>query len=543
MYIKVLLVIISTIFLFSNSFAQEQTRNTLIYPEGKPLTLNPLDITDDVAFRLCPLIFNRLVSVTTAGGKIIPDLLESVSPQEKSFPAQTVTFKLRQNVRWDDGQPVTANDVKFTFDMIKHNETETNLKWIRSVISEVQAIDKYTVRFNLNESMGLIPLLEKIGYIYIIPKHRFSPGTRFISAENNFGFGREWICGTGPYYGIENFWDKGGGKITLRRNRNYHKGFQPVSLKPNQYRIEKIETEKMGTPNTAKQALFLAEKGKSGTIDLIPVTRPIDWPEFRNGTNTTLLLYNIRSCLFVAFNCRDNILSDRRIRKALTLVVDRWQILSSIYGETNVNKIDLMTGPYFPEEVRRHQPLGYENYNYRSEENIRKAKQLLKEAGYPDGFTVELKGYMPDEESRSIVEAIEGCLEQIGVRLTKPSMERDTWWQEVVVQKNFQMAFGQWTFHTHTDIVETLFLESSPLNIGGYNKKRVEDLIKELKGNYNDEEIMTIKDEIQRIIREDCPYLWLFRVPLAAAYRNDLHIDIHPYWFFGFVNNWYREER
>lgn len=507
---KIFAGIIGTAIFLSDAFAQERNE-TLIYAEQSiPVIFNPLNIKDDSEFRLSQLIFNNLICEDRQR-RIRGDLLK------EDLEGNNYTFTLQRRARWHNDRPFTAEDIKFTFDMIKANNTDTNLGYIRRIVNRVVPQGDYSVRFELYNSMSLDSLLTNIGYIPIISRNQFPNCTRLTRND----FNNILIQGTGPYK--LNSWDIG--KIELEWHRSYHRGWG--TLTPTQHRIRYIEIEQVKEPETAITKLIHKD------IDLLPTVRLNDWERFSPSTQLELKKYNIRSFYFVALNCNSEYFRNRRVRKALALAIDRWRILTTIYGEKNVNRDDIMSGPYLPEDVSpTQQPLPY---------NLQEARQLLRDAGFPNGFAVELKANIRNEEELQMVDNIRRDLGEIGVRVTIREMDKDTWRREVEVEKNFQMAFGKYTFHQHTDIVEALFLSNSPLNFCSYDNETVERLIGEIKQSLNTEEKERRRDRIQQIIREDCPYIFLFRTPLACGYLSDLHIKVHPYWFFGYVNQWYKE--
>ncbi len=520
MYIKTILAIgVGVLFLLPNSFAQKKERvlnyAEQSFPSGQEQFLEPLNIKDNTTARLSQLIFNTLLWIDKEM-RCVANLLENLTPEETQSPSITYTLRLRKGLTWHNGTPFTAKDVKFTFDKIMDEKTKTNLQYIRKIVRNVEVIDEYRVRFNLNESMGLIPFFQNIGFIWIIKK-----------IDKPIGLGT---------YKFENL-DKEREKIRLSRNPGYHRGWKDLSQE--QHRIEEINMEAIKELRTAIE--YLKHKG----VDLIPVIRPNYWDEIGRTQGLELHKYNMRSFFYVAFNCdprkRYNPFVHQEVRQACTLAVDRWRILKTIYGKENVNIRDIMTGPYISEEVSpNHRPLGYdERWNYNSEENISRAKDLLKKAGFPKGFTAELKANIPDEEINKILNNIIEDLKAIGVTINIKPMNFEVWWEEVVKKEDFEMAFGEEKAHAYTDIVEKLFLRNNLMNISSYYNDQVENLIEKIKGSSNTGEIEELKDEIQRIIGNDCPYLFLFRVTLAAGANENLHLNIHPHWFFAFANEWY----
>lgn len=544
MYIKLFLIITYLIFLVSDSSAQQRM---LKYGERiSPATLNPLNIgRDEVAFRLSQLLFNSLINIDKKR-EVVPELLGTLTPQEISQDMRRYTFTLRNDVFWHDNHPFTANDVEFTFRMLRNSQTATNLGWVNNIVSDVVVINTHTVQFILREPRSLKDLLSKIGFIKIIPKHRFPQKIDCIHRENDFG--RRWVCGTGPYKtGTITSLDR----ISLNRDDGYLKGFR--RLERGRYIIESIEMEVMPEAEYAKEALIRGEK------DLLPVVLPKYLDEI--GKNCRSNKHNIRSFFYFAFNCdpdkniprgnNRNCFSDKMVRQALTLAVDRLNMLQTTYGERCVNYQDLMSGPYFPGEGDPESvPLGYTPTHIYMKDNKRKAERLLEEAGVYNlnNLRIELKVFLPDEESRRICKILRDSLAQINIQVDiREISSSDEWWEEVVEDRDFEMAFGMWNFHELCDTVEWLFSREAArpggYNICSYINQRVEEILSQNRRIRDPDIIRQNIRELSKIIRDDCPYIFLFRVPLYAGYSRDLYIDIHPFWFFAFVNNWYKMER
>ena len=113
---------------------------------GDPMSFNPSILPDDSSYSIVQNIFNRLVKLDISK-QIIPDLAEEWKIEEEGT---RITFNLREDAKWHDGEPLTSKDVKYTFDTIKANENY----FFYDSMTQVESIhcpDDYTVIFNLNE--------------------------------------------------------------------------------------------------------------------------------------------------------------------------------------------------------------------------------------------------------------------------------------------------------------------------------------------------------------------------------------------------------
>lgn len=508
---------------------------------SEPQTLNPLNMTDVISFRFLNLLYNNLIGVDI-NMLPNPELLKSLEPIKVSEDGLTYTFLLKDNVKWHDGTSLTAKDVEFTFKMLKDERTGTNKGWVSDVFSKVNAIDEHTIEFTLRRKMPKEMVLGKL-FWPIIPHHIFNPTQEYISLEDEFG--RTKVIGSGPY--SFKSWIEGKG-ILLKQNKGYFKKWR--KLGPDEKRIEEIVMKYIRDPRVAIDSLLMG----SG-VDLIPVVRPVDYNEVRNDPYCDLVKYNSRSFAYFAYNCNHPFLKDSQVRQALTYAVDREEMLSKIYGKGYVDRSQIMSGPYPPgEDTPEVKSIPYD---------LDKAKKLLSAAGFKDTngdgilekdgkpFIVSLKTYVKDESFRRICTLYQAQLLKIGIKLKGEQiefMEMNKWIKQVCKDKNFDITFGSWSFHEDTDIVDDLFSAASMRpggnNFVSYTNPKVESLLKINRTVFDPEIRRKNKYELHKIIAEDCPYTFLFILPAYAGVRTSSlkGVDIHPYYFFNFITNWYLTE-
>ena len=136
---------------------------------GDPVSFNPNTIPDDNAYPIVQNIYNRLVKLDSSKS-VIPDL---ATDWEVSEDALTITFNLRQDAKWHDGEAVTSKDVKYTFDTIKENPTyyfNTRL----GIVDSIDTPDDYTVVFNMNTAD--VSFIAELGWYatFILPEHIYN---------------------------------------------------------------------------------------------------------------------------------------------------------------------------------------------------------------------------------------------------------------------------------------------------------------------------------------------------------------------------------
>ena len=309
-----------------------------------PDSLNPIVGIDAIGQVVDSQIFEGLLTMNNFTLKLDPCLAESyeISPDQLTY-----TFHLRHDVTWQDGVPLTAADVKYTYDRIQ--DPKVDAAPIRSYFTNIKScevLDPYTIRFTATERY--FKTLETLGTLMILPQHILQGADDF----NNAPFNRAPI-GTGPYKFVR--WDTGS-QIVVERNDHYW-GTQNHYLKRIVYRI-------IQEPYVAAQLL------KKGEIDLVDGMQPLQWERelahSRSMKNLTKIVYDYPAYNYLGFNLRNPLFADIRVRHAIDLLVPRAQILSQIYlneygretegydppSSPNYNH-DIPTTPYDPAEASR----------------------------------------------------------------------------------------------------------------------------------------------------------------------------------------------
>ncbi|MBU0701167.1 hypothetical protein KKE26_07750 [bacterium] len=536
--IRKIWIIMIVVFLSSRAFGGGLKYAELVEPQ----TLNPLNMVDTVSFRFSNLLYNGLMW-TDQEMLPEPELLKLKEPVSISDDGKTYVFQLKDNVVWSDGQPFTAKDVEFTFKMIADSRTDTNLGWIRDVFADVTAIDTHTVKFTLQRKINKDDLLGML-FFKVIPYHCFPENKEYISVNDNFG--RAVVQGTGPY--TFNKWIPNKG-IRLVRNKGYFKPFRKLNEDQGQTRIDEIIMKYIRDPLVQVESLLNPEG-----IQLIPVINPVYYNRIRANEDCSLIRYNSRRFAFFAYNCTNEFFKDPRVRLALTYAVNREAMIENVFG-ADMDKTQIMSGPYPPGEGDPNlEPIPYDP---------EKAVKLLNEAGFFDkngdgilekngkDFEITLKSYAKDEDMRRVCTMYQADLLKIGVKLRNGKinfMEMNKWMKEVLKNRIFDVTFGTWIFHEDTDIVDDLFSSASARTDGNnfvsYVDPQVEKLLSLNRFTIDGEVRRANKQEIHRIIRQECPYTFLFTLPAYAGVRSSTlkGVIIHPCYFFAYITDWYLRE-
>jgi len=471
-------------------------------------TLNPVTSqAADAQWLSWNVINEGMLQMNNYTLKLEPCLAESweISPDQLTY-----TFHLRHGVKWHDGAPFTADDVKYTYDKIMDPKVDApELRVYFTNIKSCEVLDPYTVRFVATERY--FKTLEVLGtYIVVVPKHVLEKGEPDF---NKHPFGRHPI-GTGPYKFVR--WDTGS-QIVVERNNDYWDTAHPRYPK-------RIIYEVIEEPYIAAQLL------KKGEIDVFDAVSPIIWkydlehsPAMKECHQ---VVYPFPSYNFLGFNLRLPLFSDIRVRHAIDLLLPRGEILAQIYLNQYANK----TSGYDPQSSP--------TYNHDvppTPTDPAVALQLLDQAGwkndhgdgllYKDGkplsFTLLYRAGSPNEQK--MVELIQESLAQSGIDVKLSRLEFAQWIERVDDWK-FDATMGAWALDINGDPSQLWSSSEADIkkssNFSGYKNPEADKLIAAGKLEYDDDKRAAIYRQLQQIIHDDYPVCFLFNPHVILLVSN-----------------------
>lgn len=479
-------------------------------------TLNPLFNGNEDLFQVHHLIYEGLVTFKE-DMSIEPLLAESWEFNE----TKSIDFKLRTGVKWHDGQPVTADDVVFTFNAIKGNISGLNkisiYRQSLENITGVTKIDENTVRVGLSDNTANI--LETMTFP-ILPKHIFQNNQAQLLEQEDLN-----IVGTGMYK-IEEY-DKSR-KISLVRNNNYW-GDKPY--------IEEINV--LIVPDEEAQlSLF-----ENGDIDFV-YTDIADWGKYTDDKTIRHEEFVISDYEFIGVNFRKDILNDINIRKAIAYGIDREKIVDNIcLGHATVTDYPVMPNSWLYD---------YEKIQLGLNPNL--VSTFLGRAGYTlkenSDFVVNEKGKTinlklitntGNKLREQIALFIQDDLNKVGIQLEIEFLEWDDL-KEQLATNNYDLFLGGWELSYIPDI--TNMFHSSAIdstNFIAYNNEKLDILLDTyLNGNSSTLKKQRLSDIEEHIVKE-LPYISLFFKNGAVIVNKKIKGDLkpHSYNMFSNINNWY----
>ncbi len=421
--------------------------------------------------------------------------------------ATTYIIKMNNSIKWSDGSSLTAEDVKFTVDLLKSKDNiySENVKNITSV----EAIDNSTVKFNLSEDM---PFFEYNLIFPIMCKNYY---------DEEFFKTSKYHIGTGMYKVSEISQNQ----IILEKNENYR---DKDKVNKN---INKIYINKFSEVGEAYNSF------KIGNIDVLS-TSSVSYQEYIGTIGYYIKEYKGREYDFLSCNCNDYLLQDKSVRQALGYAIDKENIVSTVYN----NKY------YTSEYVLDYGSYLYSNDQVSSGYNPEKAKEILTNAGWvynnnrwrKNGrmLSLTIATNSSNEKRCEVAQNIKDQLENIGIQVNVWKVSDDQY-RYLLQNKSYQILLTG-VYNSYSPDIAYFYGEN---NIANYNNEEVKSLINSSK-NISDEK--TLEDRYKNIInitKEDCPYISLYRNKNSLLVNQNIVGNFEPTNYGAFKNfeTWNKE--
>jgi peptide/nickel transport system substrate-binding protein len=469
--------------LLSRKIRSDQPHTFLI--EANPVNLDPRFATDGQSQRLDGLIFSSLLT-RDAQMNLHGDLAESWNTPDPL----TYVFRLKPNVKFHDGRPLTSADVKFTFDFILNPAYKSPKRGGFRQIAKIEAPDPLTVIFHLNAPYA--------SFLWnLIPS-----AAGIVPANAPADFSRHPI-GSGPFRFVSQSQDD---NVQLARNPDYFA--TASSIESIRFRI---------VPDAAVRALEL-RKGSADlemsslSPDLIPVLvrRPSLSLTERPGTNVQ----------YVGINLEDPLLARKEIRQALASATDRDALVQFLlHGQARVASGILPPNHW-----------AYEPNVTQYSADLARAEKLLDAAGFPRAangirFHLTLKT-STEEQARLIGAALQEQWRKAGIDLELRPLEFATLLSDSV-RGNFQLTLLRWVgANIDPDVFEFVFSSKrfppDGANRGHYRNPRIDALTDQIRVELDREKRKAECSEVQKILADDLPYLPLWFADVVSVHRREL---------------------
>ncbi len=421
---------------------------------------------------------------------------------EYSDDGRVLTFHLRA-ASWSDGTPITAEDVRWTWQA----QTDPQVAWRRrsqkELIEDVEVVDARTVRFHFTKTYP--DQFEHANIGGILPRHLWSelPFSEWRSAGRWFA---EHMASSGPF--VLRSWQPNEVLVLERNERYYRQGLPRLDRL-----VFRIIPEKTGQ---ISQLL-------GGSIDYVQIVPPDQIERIESHPETAIEAFWGRQFDYLCWNTRHGPLGSAGLRRALTHAVDRQAIVDSIYrGYAKVGVSAVLSSTWAFDGTLEPWPF-----------DRREAERLLAASGFEDadgdrvlerdGERLELE-LLVQNGNRVHLDAatlIQAQLADVGVALTMRPVEFQTW-VEKVMGGDFEVAIGAWDIPSSLDMTFAFHTsEIGKFNFGGYSDPELDRILEAASSAADVDEKRRLLHQVQAALHRDQPYTFLWEPQkLDARHRR-----------------------
>ena len=474
---------------------QNKEEKTITIAEKAEIkTLDPQKTVDSASLSVIQMINQKLFKIDN-DGNIIPEIAEEVTKVD----TKTTLIKIKKDLFFSNGEPVTVDDVLFSLNRAKESPRMTQDFYM---IESFEKVDDATIKVKtFYEAGNLLHKLASMG-ASIMNKKALEENENNIIGSGMFKL-KEWVAGD---------------RIVLERNEYFKEANSNIKAI-----IIKFIPE-------ANSRMIMLETGE---VDIAEALLPLDFQKIsKEDDKFTTVEMQSSSNMFIGFDLRDKHLADKRVRQAIAYTINNQDIVDSIYN----GSATVATSP-IPKITTGHN----ENSNP-YEQNIEKAKELLAEAGYPNGFDIVLN-VNEDNQRVDTAVVIQDNLKAIGINVQIKTYQ---WASYVAFVENPSQEKGMflmaWNI-ANDDPDELLYplYHSSQIdthtNVVFYKNEDFDSLISKARETIDKEKRIDLYKKAQDIIQEDLPhYAILYPMQNFAYKKNIKGIEVNKRGYFNFQN-------
>jgi peptide/nickel transport system substrate-binding protein len=472
---------------FSTSQPNRPPGYLIVAIESNPTHLDPRYSTDANSNRIGVLLFNSLMR-TDEYSRFQPDLAE----HWEAIDERTYLFHLRKGVTFHDGRPLTAEDVKFTYESVLDPKNRSPKRASLKALMAVDQLGPYRVRFRLTEPHA--PFLESttLGIV---------PAGSSVEKEK----GRGAPIGSGPFV-LEEFLPGEG--VTLKAHSSYWEGAPSVAGL-----VIKIIPD----------AMVRALEFKKATVDFLQNDiEPDMLPWLEKNTDAKILIRRGTTFQYIGINFEHPILKRLEVRQAIAVAIDRQAIIRHLLKGLATPATGLLSSSHW----------AYESSVPQVTYNREEAKRLLDRGGFPDPdgdgplprFKLSYKTTTLDLRKR-IAEAFKEQLSRVGIELEIRTFEWGTFYSDIK-KGNFHLYSLSWVGIRDPDFYFNLFHSGSMPphgdNRGRYRNPEIDRLLEKGRQTLSLEERKRTYSRVQTILARELPYIPLWWTKNVVVMRKSI---------------------
>jgi peptide/nickel transport system substrate-binding protein len=455
--------------------------------------LNPIFSNDTASNTVRDMIYDRLLSYDPAGN-LIPNIATEV-PKVDSDQV-TYRFKLRNDVKWSDGQQFTADDVVFTFQLMfdpKYKAVTSRYRsQLEQYLASATAPDKSTVVFKTTSAYA--PFLISFGTLPILPKHVWE--TLQPAAMNSSEMNQVPTVGSGPFLPVK--WDKGA-QYQLKRNDTYFRG--KANLDSFIFKV-------------VPDAVQVANQLKTGEIDVGQPDASV-WDSLASAQNMNRVSYVSPSFAYYIQNLdpaktpKAAIFGDLQVRKALLTALDLTKVADKVYFGQAAPADSSVSSAQWVHTTPKTQ------YHY----SIRNAEQMLDAAGWvkgADGIRAkggvrmewELRTNSGNKVRETLITVLADQWKQIGANVATKAVQFPQLVTQLSQTREFEMillGISEGLDPDTTQLWHSKSIGNGALNGMAYKNPKVDDLLDQAVKTLDREKRKGLYQQVQGILMEDLP--------------------------------------
>ncbi|MDO5718517.1 MAG: glutathione ABC transporter substrate-binding protein [Tissierellia bacterium] len=452
-----------------------------------PKSLDPHGSNDQPSSRVNKQIYDTMVE-QNANMELVPGLAESW----EQIDEKTWEFKLREDVKFHNGEDLKASDVVFS--LLREKESP-NTGHIVGFIDDVEAKDDYTVVIKLAEPFA--PILSHLAHTassILNEKAVTEAGEDYVSSP----------IGTGPFKFVSH---DSGDKVTLEAFEDYYQG--PAKFKTLVFKnVQENATRTIGL--------------ETGEIDIAYDIEPNDFEVVKGNDDLELIEDASLSTAYIGFNTQKEPFTNSKVRKALNHAVNVDEIIEVILEGSG----EPATGPI------NSKVFGYDDDLEVYEYDVEKAKSLLKEAGFADGFTTTI--WTNDNDTRvKIAELVQAQLAEVGVQAEIEIVEWGAYLDRTAAGEHDMFILGWVTVTGDADYGLYALFHSTQKGAAGnrtfFENSEVDKLLDAGRKESDPDKRLEVYKEAQEIIVDEAPELFLyFQNQNAGVQKSISGFELHP---------------
>lgn len=447
---------------------------------------------------------------------------------EVSEDAATLTFTLRDDVRWHDGEPTDAEDVVFSYERATDPQTGFPNAAFWDNYTGIEMVDARTVRISMTPHADY---LDPWRTFAILPEHLLGdvPPTELLQHP----YGTQCPVGNGPFvfsaHRPQESW-------TFTANADF-----PTDLGGRPY-VDRYVYRVVPEPSTLLTDLL------TESVDVYIQPTPDQAPRIEDEAGIELRTFEFRDFDFVVWNSRLPELSDARVRRAMTLGTNRAEIVEALLGGYG----QVANGSVPPFHWAHDASLAEENgYDPAA------AAALLEEAGWVDRdgdgvrenadglrLSIEMKYNDGNQKRQDVAEIMQAQLSQIGVELQPTVVEYSTLIEQMTQTRDFGAVALGWVTEFKVDDTDLFSSERAdgPYAFSGTNNAELDDVLGRLQTILDRDEALPVWYEYQRVLNEEHPYTFLFNADRLAGVNERVQgvsMDVRGEWLN--IKDWWIE--